>query len=190
MEKGDAQKRIEDILPFVRAIRDELELAVIFAVDVNAYKTAPSIVREAFGDKLDYFAFYETIVRILKHFALPKNYEVALVHDENDEQSVRFYQMLRKMKLEIPEVKERITSICFCNDVAHPALQAADLIACVSRKEADRRFFGKDYEFKALFDEFESVAPNGKHLNFVGGFFGEESLARLAEDVKARGFKR
>jgi hypothetical protein len=190
MEKGDAQKRILDILPFVRAVRDKLELAVIFAVDIKAYKTAPSIVREAFGDKPDYFAFYETIVRILKHFALPKNYEVALVHDENDEQSLRFYQMLRKMKLEIPEVKKRITSICFCSDVAHPALQAADLIAYVSRKEADRRFFGKDYEFKALFDEFESTSASGKRLNFTGGFFGTENLAALASDANAKRRKK
>jgi len=184
MEKGDAEKRTEDILPFVRTIRDSLQLGITVAVDISAYRLAPSIIHQSFGDRADYFAFYEAIVRILRYFAIPRTHELALIYDEEDGQAARFYQMLRKMKLAAPEIKQRVTSICFCNDVAFPPLQAADLLAYFSRKEAERRFFGREYEFRRLHSEFETVHPeSGKHLHFAGGFFDKGGLEDFAEKI-------
>src|SRR3954454_24793543 len=62
MKAGDAEQRIGDVLPFVHAITKHLELAVLKAIDVQAYKSADPIIHRMFGTDPIYLGFYWTIV--------------------------------------------------------------------------------------------------------------------------------
>jgi Protein of unknown function (DUF3800) len=185
MKPGTAKERAADIIPFIRAISEILEMGVCVAVDINAYMSADPIIRDSFSQDPHYFAFYQLIVAMLRHYEIPRRYEIGIICDDEQQKSIRCYEMLKKMKLAYPEVKERVTSICFADDAGFPPLQCADLFAYISRREAEKRFFGMPYEYEELFSEFTRVAPDtGKHLHFISPFNDREALDKLAEELR------
>lgn len=180
MKAGSPEDRTSDILPFVREITSGIELAVLAAVDVRAYKTAHSLIHQKYGVDPHYFAFNLAVRQMLTHFEIPKKHTFGLICDEDEEKAIRCYGLLKKLKREYPEVRDRVKNICFGDDIEHPQLQAADLFSYITRLEAQRQFAQKDHPYKDLKGAFEYLAPDtGRHLHFVGGYYGAEELANF-----------
>jgi hypothetical protein len=87
------------------------------------------------------------------------------------------------MKLAYPETK-RVTSICFMDDANCPQLQACDMFAYITRREAEKRLLGINYEYSELFEAFRDVCPETKkHLHFAGGFYDAAALERQLSET-------
>jgi len=183
MKPGKPEDRAKDLLPFVKAITEGLELGISFAVDVNAFKSPRfQPLRESFGGDPHYFAFFISINAILSYYGIPKDFTVSLILDDEEEKAHECYRLLKKMKLANEEIRKRIVSICFSDDRQAAPLQASDLFAYITRKEALRRFAGKEYPYRVLHSAFSDVSKEtGNHLHFVSGFYDAEEIAKYQE---------
>jgi hypothetical protein len=178
LKRSNPEQRLSEVLPFVRAITDYIELGVSVAVDVVAYKKAPQRLRRKYGPDPHYFAFEQAIRYILNHWQIPRKYSIGLICDDHEVRAMRCYKLLRTLKRRHLEIRQRITSICFSDDKDNFPLQSADLFAHVARLEAESRFRGKPNPYNdSLKRAFEYVNPaTGAHLHFEGGVFGDEEL--------------
>lgn len=174
-------ERAAHILPFISSVIENLNgLALAVTVDVKAYGKVEALHKEFTPDP-HYFAFFMAINNLLTFFSIPQRATIGLTFDDEQEKAMRCYQLLKKLKLRIPEVKDRITSICFSDDRDAPAIQAADLFAYLSRLEAMRIFANIECHYSSLFHAFGNRMPTGKHLCMNAQFFDED---RLREFVK------
>jgi hypothetical protein len=71
---------------------------------------------------------------------------LSLVLDDNEQTAVTCYQLLRKLRLLKPELKKRISGICFVEDSRYPGVQAADLIAYEARRYMVGKLVNSDQE--------------------------------------------
>lgn len=169
------EERAMHVRPFIKSVVENLNgIAIAVSVDVEAYKKATELHRE-FSEDPHYFAFCLVVARILSFFSIPKALSVGLIFDDDEQTAIRCYQLLRKMKFEIPEAK-RITSICFSDDKDSPQVQAADLFAYLSRLEATKIFANEPYDYESLFRAFGERMPDGRHLCMHAEFLGEPHL--------------
>ena len=179
MKPGSAEDRIKDVLPFVREIAFGLSLGIVTAVDVEAYGKASPAFHNTFGRDPHYFAFARAVNEILVCPEIPKDYEVGLILDDDEQKAIECYRLLKKMKLQSEQVRKRVTSICFDSDRSSIPVQASDLFAYLTRLEAQWRFHGIEYEWRPLFEALREVSPEtGRHLHFAGYFYNSELLAR------------
>lgn len=182
MARGNAETRTKNILPFIRAITEELALGIAIAVDVRAYEAADPMLHRAYGRDPHYFAFFLAINEILNHPWVKKDHTIGLILDDEEEKCVECYRLLNKLKLANPRVRESIQSICFMSDRNAAPLQTCDLFAYLTRSEAQQRFLRKEYPYRDLFLAFQQVSPNtGKHLHFSGGFYDGPALLEFLE---------
>lgn len=180
MQPGKATDRAKDILPFIHKITDWIEVGVAFAVDTTAYQSKRlSVLHHTFGLDPQQFLFFIVVNSLLSYF--PKHLTVGLIFDDEEKSAVECYRILQKMKARNPEVRERITSICFSDDGRTPVLQASDLFAYMTRAEAERYFTGKPYPYEELFSAFKNGSPNGKHIHFDSGFYDEQELLKYQD---------
>ena len=63
-------------------------------------------------------------------------------------QPITHYRAIRDAR---GDVKEKVISLTFADDEYFPALQAADMVAWLTRREAQREFYGNTYEFRELY---------------------------------------
>jgi hypothetical protein len=178
--KCTPEERAAQIAPFIQEITSGLALAVSISVDVDAYRRSKTL-HKSFGKDPHYFAFFMVVTAILKYFAIPNPNTVGLICDDDQQKAIRCYRLLNKMKLSIPEVKERVTSICFSDHRGAPQVQTADLFSYLSRLEAMRIFAAKPYAYQSLFNSFGNVSSTGQHLNLDTRFYADNALRAHAE---------
>ena len=153
--------------------------------DAEAYSRVQELHREFTKDP-HYFAFFMVVNNLLTHISIPRKLTVGLIFDDDQEKAMRSYRLLKRLKQQIPEVRSRVTSICFSDDRDAPQVQAADLFTHLSRLEAMRIFAGVSYPYESLFHAFGAVMPTGEHLCMDARFFSEEVLRTFAATGKIR----
>ncbi|MGB7496317.1 MAG: DUF3800 domain-containing protein [Candidatus Acidiferrum sp.] len=144
-------ERIESLRPFADCIVDNLELGLVEAWDVKGFKAIPSQLRMKIGNVQD--PYYLAFVRALMELAdYPQGDDVlSLICDYDIEtawESYRHYQGVRRVD---EKVRKKTVSISFADDKFFPALQAADLVAFLTRCEARNQFYGIHNEWLPLF---------------------------------------
>ncbi|MGB9336510.1 MAG: DUF3800 domain-containing protein [Candidatus Acidiferrales bacterium] len=170
------QERAVQLLPYVEEIRNGLELGISIAVDVTAYDGAKRL-QQVYGDDPHYFAFYAALNIMLGHYQIPKPYTIGLICHDEQQKAIRCYKLLNRLKLKEPQIRQRITSICFSDDRDVPQLHAADLLAYLLRLEAQRIFAGREYPYESLFSAFfEGTRATGRKLEIAPSFFGAKAL--------------
>jgi uncharacterized protein DUF3800 len=182
MKPGTAEERSKDVLPFVTLICERIELGIVSAVKVSDYKAAHQRLRESFGTDPIYFAFHHAVMGILNHWVSTPQYDVGLILDDEEAKAVECYRLLKKMKLANPEVRRRVTSICFTDDKTSVQDQSADLFCYLSRIDNERVFLGKPHPFDALCEPLRFKYP-GRRLTTAGGLFEKDYLARFIESA-------
>lgn len=170
------------IAPFVRTLRYKLRLAVGISIDVAGFGKAPPKIREGLGSDPHYLAFVKSILVMLNHSSI-REYSITLICDDDKEKAAIAAHFLETMKTKDDRVKR--IEICFRDDQEFPGLQAADLLAYLSRRESCKRFLGKPYAFDRLYGDLRTV-ESGQRLRFRGGFWGETSFEELYQRLRAR----
>lgn len=183
-----AAERTEALKPFADCINDHLEFAFIQAWDVKGFKAISQAAREKLGsvDDPHYLAFVRGVVQIIDY--VHEDDRVALICDDDRSTAWDCYRHYRGIKDADVEIRKKIVSLGFANDEYFPALQAADMLAYLSRLEAKRRFYRDHYTFPRLFDYLTKERDANKTV--WRQLFADEAMIGNLSNVFSRPLKR
>jgi len=100
---------------------------------------------------------------------------VSVICDHDEETAWNCYRHYRGVRKASDKVREKTASISFADDKYFPALQAADLVAFLTRLEAREQFYRIPNEFVSLFNYMaKERGPNKMEWKKM---FADEKLA-------------
>jgi hypothetical protein len=153
LPKQTLGERIEGLKAFTDCICDYLDFGLIQAWDVRGFKAIPPDVRFKIGNPHDpyYLAFVRAIMELADYAKDDDVLSIVCDYDmETAWESYRHYQGLRKASL---GVRHKTAALTFADDKYFLALQAADMMAFLTRHEARSRFYGIKNVWLPLFND-------------------------------------
>ena len=180
-DKTDARgpkERITVLMNFADCILKHFEFGTSVAVDVKAFESLSSEPRRVLGKNPHYMAFSRVLGEIKKHYR--GELKIALVCDDEEAYSMECYRLYRKLKAQDAEARKPFTSIAFGDDADHTQLQAADMLASLTRLEAARQINQAPYEYQALTAHLMSMT---QRVKYEVGIFSKPSLSNLAATI-------
>jgi hypothetical protein len=183
-----AKERTEALKPFADCINEYLEFGFIQAWDVKGFQAMSTEARRKLGSVDDpyFLAFARGVAEIIDY--VHGDDRVALVCDDDKTTAWDCYRHYRGMKAADEQIRTKIVSLGFANDEHFPALQAADVLAYLSRLEAKRCFYGDHYTFPALFDYLTKDRGGDKMKWSL--MFADEKIIKGLSDTFSRPLKR
>jgi hypothetical protein len=110
-----------------------------------------------------------------------------MICDDDEETSVPFLRLYRRVKKVWPDAKRKFGGIAFVDDRYLFGVQAADLVASIVRYQAGSEINGTPYDYKALYDAL--TAHPEKHESFLFnvavGIGDKQKMLKMAEEMKA-----
>lgn len=174
-ERGEALK------PFVDCINEHLELGLIQAWDVRGFQGMDQNLKHGLGSPKDpHFVAFSRAISELVDYVPPNDY-ISLICDDDLATAWDCYRHYRGMGNADAKIRKKLVSLSFADDVSFPALQAADLAAYLSRRQARLEFYKQDYGFKPLFDYLIAEQPLGK-MDWRRMFADENKIRGLKLD--------
>lgn len=168
---------------FIRAIKEHCEFGVSYSVDVSAFRKLSSEAQRKLGGDPYYLAFHSVMGACVDHLKDTGRPNISLVCDDEEKYGIASYRLLNRLKLERPDMRKSIVSFCLADDKHFYGLQGADIMAYVSRTEAETRFCGNPtHKAHAAYQQFVRVETKDR-INFKAAFWGEEHLTELAEGI-------
>jgi Protein of unknown function (DUF3800) len=172
------EERIEALKPFADCINEHLELGLIQAWDVKGFRAMDKKVKEGLGNTDDpyYLAFARAVAELVDYVG-PDD-PISLTCDEDEGTASTCYRHYLGLKEADDKIRDKVISLDFEDDCVVPALQAADLVAYLSRREARFMFYEQSYGLRPLFDYLTRKQPEGK-MNWLAMFADENAVAGL-----------
>lgn len=121
---------------FSCVISESKILCVGAVVDCNAFKSLSlPKVKKSSRDDPHYLAFQWTVLRSIERVEWgDSDGLLGLLLDDDHEKALHCYALLHRLKEQYPQIRKRVSGICFCNDDKYPGVQAADMIAFEARR--------------------------------------------------------
>ncbi len=150
--KQSMAERIEAIKPFADCIGENLELGLIEAWDVKGFKAIPPEARAKVGNPQDpyYLAFVRALLELADY--VQGNDVLSLICDHDEETAWDCYRHYKGVQKVSERVRKKTVCISFADDKFFPALQAADMVAFLTRHEAREEFYKIRNEWLSLFN--------------------------------------
>lgn len=149
------------------------------AVDVKAFGNTPDHLRRIWSDNPHFLAFARTLLAVLE--PLQEKDKINIICDDEESTALPMYRLYRRVKIVYADARSRLASISFADDEVFSALQAADLIASLTRLQARNVFHKEEYEFSRLFKILGQPETGDRQWGFSGNFCGADELTRIAE---------
>lgn len=132
-------ERTELLFPFTDLIAKHLEKGIIQAWDVRGFNHLSAAVMKALGGTGD--PYFLAFVRGLSHIAekLSDDDKVSIVCDDDETTAWDLYGHYRSVGKVDPNVQKKAISLSFANSKHFPGLQAADMVAFLTKHEANQR---------------------------------------------------
>jgi hypothetical protein len=184
-----ADERIDCLLPFADCINEHLEIGLIQAWDVKGFENLDKQLRWALGSPDD--PYYSALARAVSELVdyVKEEDRISLICDDDTETAWECYRHYRGLQNASPEIRKKLVSLTFASDQTFPALQAADMVAYLSRLEARSRFYQDRYSFRRLFEYLTKVQPIGK-MEWYAMFADEALLRNMTLKAKPNTAKR
>jgi hypothetical protein len=149
-ERGQtAGERVELLKPFVDCINGEMETGLVNICDSQGFSLIPEKQRKALSDLKD--PYHLEFIRGLDALAqYAPDDELAIVCDDDEDTAWESYRMYRRLRGVRFAIKDKIKSISFADSIAYPALQAADMVSYLSRKQGEFEWYSQPFELQAL----------------------------------------
>ena len=180
-----AEERSELLFPFADCINKYLERGVIQAWDVLGFNRLPRLVIESLGGSID--PFFMALIRGLAELTEMFNHEqdrLAIIVDDDPYTAWDSYNHFRSLGRTEPLLQKMALSFTFANDQYFPALQAADMVAFLTRHEANEQFNKVPNIWRQLFDRLVAEPdPSFGMMRWFKMFADEEKLFQLGRDV-------
>jgi hypothetical protein len=145
-------ERMDALIPFGDCINSHFEIGLLQACEVAGFNLLTAKQKKGLGSPNDpyYIAFSRGMLEAVDY--IHANDRLSLVCDDDAETAWLCYQHYRGVRRAYSKVRTKTISLSFADDEYFPALQAADMVAFLSRLEAKRRFFSDDYIWVRLFN--------------------------------------
>jgi hypothetical protein len=172
-----SERRSAALMNFATCIAKHLELAIGFAIDVQAFKGLHSEARRLLGNDPHYTVFTRAISEMVRF--VPDG-RISVVCDDEEHFAGECLKLYRRLKRLNEPVGKRLVSICFVDDFAYPGIQAADMISALVRLEAQRQINGTDYEYQSLYNFLMTEVNSTERCT---GIFGRQQLEAMAKEA-------
>ena len=149
------ENRIAALLPFIQCVRNHIQVVTGIAIDVKAYRAMPPHFIQMMGDNPHFTAFTRALLAVLE--ITGQEDKISLICDDEEQTAWPMYQMFRRVKLIYPDAHEKLRAITFADDRWSFGLQAADMVVSLVRCDADKQFFGKEYQYAPLFSALSAT---------------------------------
>lgn len=145
-------QRTDALIPFADCINEHFELGLIQAMDIEGFNALSKNARYKLGSPDDpyFIAFMRGGLEVIK-YAKGED-KVSIVCDDDRGTAWDCYRHYRGICHARKDFNDKVVSLTFADDRYFPALQAADMLAFLTRLEVKRLFYGDHYSFKRLFD--------------------------------------
>ena len=189
--KGDTvEERTEALVPFADCINQHLEMGVIQAWDVRGYNKLSAAVLKALGGTNDPFflAFIRGLLAVEERTG--DDDRISIICDDDPTTAWDCYVHFRALGKAAVSVAKKAVSLSFANDKHFPALQAADMVAFLTRHEANEQFNGVPNMWRELYDRLttEPEPPWGL-MRWFRMYADEQKLVDFARESKAQAEK-
>ena len=174
--------RIDALMPFVKCIRRHLKLVIARAVDAEAFRALTSEQQKDLGNNPHYIAFVRVLLEILE--PISKEDKLSIICDDEEETAIPMYRLYRKVRLAWRDARERLSSICFSDDQVFAPLQAADMVASLTRLNARQLIHGDTNLYAPLFEAFSQPEEADQLWGFNTATFEKNGLIGVAKDMK------
>jgi hypothetical protein len=179
-------QRTKALLPFSDCINKHLEIGFIQVWDVLGYAALPTEAKAKLGGSESdphYLAFTRAILEISNQ--LNSDDRASIVCDDDLIKAWDCYLHYRQICKVMPEISKKFASLTFARDANFPALQAADMIAFLSRLEAAARFHNDENKWLKLFNHLVTEPKAGAGLMRWFAMFADETrLLGLANSLE------
>lgn len=187
-------ERLELLFPFADCINTYLEIGLMQAWSVVGYNKLPLDVKKLIGGSHDPFqiAFVRGLMEIAK-FVGPGDF-VNVISDDNIVTAWDTYMHYREALKADRDRYEKFVGISFAKSIHYTPLQAADMVAFLTRRVAAEEFNGTPNDCKLLTEYLFNDPKPPKHgtMRWYQGIFGEHQMVSLAnriQDAKTNGVR-
>jgi hypothetical protein len=152
-------ERTDLLIPFADCINEHLNRGFLIAADVRGYNSLNWTVKQALGGSHDpyFLSFIVGMMELRKHIS--EDDRIALIADDDIDTAWDLYLHYRAVGKPYYEVQRAMVSLAFANDRLFPALQAADMIAFLTRYQAEEDFYKVPNIWKRLFTRLMTEPP-------------------------------
>jgi hypothetical protein len=176
-------ERTELLLPFADCINQHLEFGMTEAWDVRGINHLPQVVIETLGGTTDpyFWALTRGFTWLADHIA--EEDHMSIICDDDPYTAWNSYMHFRSLGKVDFRLARAAVSLSFANDKHFPALQAADMLAFLTRHEANEQFNEVPNMWRALFDRLvtEPSPPYGI-MRWYKMFADEEKLFEFGKE--------
>lgn len=181
-------ERTELLLPFADCVNKYLEVGFFQAWSVKGYNFLSEEAKGLLGGSQDpyFLAFVRGLQGVVSHFADDDDRINIIVDDDLTTawDCYRHYRMVGKADWKI---QKKAVSLTFANDKHFPALQAADMLAFLTRQEANERFYKQPNTWAMLFDRLTTEPEPGYGvMRWFRVFAADEELLQFAKEMQER----
>ncbi|HEV7674234.1 MAG TPA: DUF3800 domain-containing protein [Candidatus Angelobacter sp.] len=149
--KQSEADRNEALVPFADCINEHFEYGLIQAMDVDGFNSLSKNAKYQLGHTDDpyYIAFVRGLLELVNYVQGDDN--LSIICDDDKDTAWDCYRHYRGVRRAHAEIREKTVSLTFADDKYFPSLQAADMLAFLSRLEAKMRFHNFRYSFRKIY---------------------------------------
>jgi hypothetical protein len=188
MKKEDTiEERTELLIPFADCINKHLEIGLIQAWHVRGFNRLSTAVMKTLGGQRDpyFLAFIRGLTELVHRIG--EDDRISIIFDDDRDTAWDCYNHFRAIGEADPEVQKKAVSISFANDRHFPALQAADMVSFLARKEADERFNQVTNIWGSLYGRLTTEPqPQYGIMRWLELYADEENLVKLAREAQKK----
>ena len=159
--KQSEQDRNNALIPFANCINQHFEYGLIQAMDVEGFNSLSKNAKFQLGHTEDpyYIAFVRGLLELVNY--VQGDDKLSIICDDDKDTAWDCYRHYRGVRRAHDIIREKTVSLTFADDKYFPALQAADMLAFLSRLEARMRFHGTRYSFRTIYLSLTNQRESG-----------------------------
>lgn len=181
--------RNDALVPFADCINQHFEYGLIQAMDVDGFNSLSKNAKARLGNTEDpyYIAFVRGLLELVRY--VHGNDKISIICDDDKDTALDCYRHYRAVRRVHTEVREKTVSLTFADDKYFPALQAADLLAFLSRLEARMRFHNIPYSFRKIYLSLTNQRETG-NTQWSAAFIDKTKFIGLSDALDGKAKKK
>lgn len=154
------------------------------SIDAEAFRNLPSHYFKVLGDDPFFTAFLRAVLDAVN--LVPEGDRLTMICDDEEQMALPMYRLYRRIKIVQPEIRDKLAAICFADDRYLFALQAADLVASLVRRESGKTFHNSTYDYGNLFAALIEPPNPSERISSVGfAFCDKTKLLAVADGLNS-----
>lgn len=173
-------ERVELLKPFADCINSCMEIGMLQVWDSKGFGYIPEKQKRGMGGgKTPYhLAFVRGLEGVAEYGSIDDR--ISMNCDDDEETALDCYLLYRALRKPSRKVRTKVKSLAFVDSETFPAIQAADLMAYLGRKEGEFRWRDLRYDFQELLNYTTKDQKPGK-MEWRAAFVDEERLKKAKD---------